>query len=80
MKTPSQYAKHLKNEIGIDAAKFLCNTMIRLVDKMDDPEKAAFDCLGKKEFDFESEFSTHLTGYDLKAFFKQVKRELTYVD
>lgn len=80
MKDAKQYAKHLKTEIGKHEANFLCNFVIRLVSKMNDPEKAAFDCIGKKEFDFEGEYSTHLTGYDLKEFFKEVKRELPFVD
>jgi hypothetical protein len=79
MKTPAQQAKHLNNEIGSYAANFLCNLIIRMVSKMNDPEKAAFDCLSKKDFDFKGEFDSHLTGYDLQNYFREVKKELKWI-
>ena len=41
------------------------------------PEYVAFDCIVKpRQFTFEGEYETHMTGYDMQSYWEEVKKEI----
>lgn len=40
------------------------------------PEYCAFDAIGERKFTFESEYPEHMTGYDMIAFWQEVKKQI----
>lgn len=40
------------------------------------PEDVAFDVYSPRKYNFESEYSNFMTGYDMAEFYQQVKQEL----
>ena len=65
----SDYARRdLKRKAMIVIAE-----IIKQFDGLDKPEYCAFDAIGKRKFIFDSEHSTHMTGYDMVAYWEAVK-------
>lgn len=40
------------------------------------PEYCAFDAIGERKFTFEGEYDEHMTGYDMEAYWNEVKEEI----
>lgn len=43
------------------------------------PEYCAFDAIGERKFTFESEHEECMTGYDMVAYWEQVKEEIQLI-
>jgi len=50
--------------------------IIKNFDGLHKPEYCAFDGIGERKFTFEGEYKEHMTGYDMVAYWEQVKAEL----
>lgn len=40
------------------------------------PEYCSFDAIGKRRFTYDSEYETHMTGYDMENYWKEVRNEI----
>lgn len=64
--------KHIAKKCAIIAV----NEIINIFQKMHKPEYASFDCIGGRELTFQSEFPYCLNGYEMIAYYEQVKTEI----
>jgi len=68
----SPYAKKdLKRKCFI-----VIDEVLRLFKDLYKPENCAFDCIGGRKFTFDAEYETHMTGYDMAAYYEEVKKEI----
>ena len=59
-----------------ECAIIAVDEIMKQFDGLHKPEYCAFDAIGERKFTFDSECSEHMTGYDMIAFWKQVKEEI----
>lgn len=52
------------------------NEIIKQFDGLHKPEYCAFDAIGDRKFTFESEYPEHMTGYDMVAYWEDVKVQI----
>lgn len=50
--------------------------VLKQFDGLHKPEYCAFDAIGDRKFHFDGEYNTHMTGYDMIAYWEEVKSEI----
>jgi len=50
--------------------------ILKQFDGLHKPEYCVFDGIGERKFTFDGEYKEHMTGYDMVAYWEQVKAEL----
>ena len=89
--TPQEKAKELTNKYfkGSDllyydltwiqakeCALIAVDEILKQFDGLHKPEYCAFDAIGERKFTFESEYPQHMTGYDMVAYWEDVKAQI----
>ena len=54
----------------------LIDEILKQFEGLHKPEYVSFDAIGERQFTFESEYETHMTGYDMVAYWEEVKSEI----
>ncbi len=50
--------------------------ILKTFEGLDKPEYVSFDSVQPRNYTFDSEYETHMTGYDMEEYYKQVKQEI----
>jgi hypothetical protein len=72
---PSRSKKE-SSELAKKLAIICVDEILKNFDGLDKPEYTAFDAIGERKFTFDGEYDTHMTGYDMEEYWKEVKREI----
>ena len=64
------------NSIGKCCAIIAVDEILKNFEGLNKPEYCAFDSVGERKFTFESEYPEHMTGYDMIAYWEDVKSEI----
>lgn len=78
-----QNSKWIEKDYPIDlwrdakeSAIICVDEVLKIFDGIHKLEYCAFDELGDRKFTFVGEYDTHMTGYDMIAYWKEVKKQI----
>lgn len=54
----------------------LIDEILKQFEGLHKPEYVSFDAIGERQFTFQGEHETHMTGYDMVAYWEEVKTEV----
>lgn len=70
-------AKDLVNKFKSKLVSIIVvNEILKNFEGLHKPEYCAFDAIGERKFTFESEYIEHMTGYDMIAYWEDVKIQI----
>ncbi len=61
---------------AVECAKVTVDEILKNFEGLHKPEYCAFDAIGERKFTFESEYPEHMTGYDMVAYWEDVKVQI----
>jgi hypothetical protein len=62
--------------ISKQCALIAVDEIMKQFDGLHKPEYCAFDAIGERKFTFDSESPEHMNGYDMTAYWEEVKAEI----
>lgn len=74
----NKYAKmwHASTDDVKNCATIAVEEILKNFEGLPKPEYCAFDAIGERKFTFHGEYDTHMTGYDMIAYWEEVKIEI----
>lgn len=66
----------LSTMVAKQCALIAVDEILEILEGLNKPEYAVFDAIEKRKYAFEGEYTDHMTGYDMVAYFQEVKQEI----
>ena len=67
---------YMTHNSAVRCAIIAVDEILKNFEGMHKPEYCSFDAIGKRKFTFESEYPEHMTGYDMVAYWNDVKVQI----